>query len=134
MRCTDCGIERWKLHRHHILPKSQGGGDGDNLVAICANCHEDRHGGPNTDTLPWQLGHTPEATAKRSASMLKLWADPEYRTRQHASRVAAQTPENRARKRVSILRFWDENPEQRAKHGAVVSLGRRRQLAKDKPP
>ena len=86
MRCDDCGVERWKLDRHHIIPKSQGGSnETPNVINICANCHQDRHGGPNTDTLPWLLSQTPEAQAKRAATMRHHWTDPAFRTKQAVS-------------------------------------------------
>jgi hypothetical protein len=35
-----------KLHHHHILPRSQGGKDTtDNLITLCAACHDGEHRG-----------------------------------------------------------------------------------------
>ena len=129
MRCTDCGIDRWKLHRHHIVPKSQGGADdSENVVAICANCHEDRHGGLRTDSLPWQLAHTPEAKAKRSATFRRLWQDPAYRSRMLEARRAkgSHSAENNARRGEGVRRtFASRSPEQRAEHGRKIADSKR---------
>jgi HNH endonuclease len=97
MKCEDCGTERWKLHRHHIIPKSLGGlDDPSNIKCLCANCHEDRHrdGAHKANTL----AHTPEAKAKRAASLKRRWKDLDYRAQQHESRKqvwADHTPEKR---------------------------------------
>jgi hypothetical protein len=88
--CADCGTERPKLHRHHVVPRSQGGSDDqDNIILICANCHEDRHGGPHGGTS----SHTAEARAKLGDSMRRRWQNPEYR----AKIAASWTPTRRAR-------------------------------------
>ena len=121
--CEDCGIERWKLHRHHIKPKSQGGADeGPNVVRICANCHEDRHraGG---DSEPWRLAHTPEANAKRAASMRLRWADPGYRERVMAARAAGYAdPEVQAKKGAAVRRaIAAKTPEERADWARRIS-------------
>lgn len=120
--CSDCGIERWKLHRHHVIPKSQGGSnDEGNLVRICANCHEDRHG-PNGEVEPWRLANTPEARAKRSESMRRLWADPEFREKMVAIRRQQFTPEVRQRMGAGVQRaLREQSPEQRAEHGRKIS-------------
>lgn len=50
--CQICAVERRWLHRHHIIPKSHGGSnDPSNLTEMCANCHEDEHGGPFGGTV-----------------------------------------------------------------------------------
>lgn len=32
------------LHKHHLLPRSRGGGDGRNLILLCSCCHAEIHG------------------------------------------------------------------------------------------
>ena len=41
-RCFICGYDNQHvLQQHHIVPRRHGGDDGeDNLVTLCANCHE----------------------------------------------------------------------------------------------
>lgn len=45
--CERCGAERSHLHRHRIIPGSEGGEYVEgNIALICANCHEDEHRSP----------------------------------------------------------------------------------------
>jgi len=119
--CHDCGRSRPWLHFHHIVPKSQGGSDDpENLIEICANCHEDRHGGPYGGLQGGsRMAHTPEAIAKRRASLLRRWQDPEYR----AKHVAAMREGIKKRDNVALAEklrtIW--TPEKRAAHGAHIS-------------
>lgn len=41
-RCFICGEDHEKvLQQHHIVPKSHGGSDDpENIVTVCANCHQ----------------------------------------------------------------------------------------------
>ena len=40
--CEICGVQAVDLH--HILYKSQGGGDEvDNIIALCRQCHDKAH-------------------------------------------------------------------------------------------
>lgn len=43
--CKICGFDdKDCLHRHHIIPKSQGGSDDEsNIIVLCANCHAKVH-------------------------------------------------------------------------------------------
>jgi len=47
--CQDCGAQGGyagdvELHAHHITPKSQGGThEPENLITLCASCHNDQH-------------------------------------------------------------------------------------------
>ena len=44
-RCQDCGAAK-DLQVHHMKPRSQLGGDvTQNLITLCADCHQKRHGG-----------------------------------------------------------------------------------------
>jgi 5-methylcytosine-specific restriction endonuclease McrA len=44
-RCQDCGSSK-DLHVHHLAKRSKFGDDAsDNLIALCASCHRERHGG-----------------------------------------------------------------------------------------
>ena len=43
-RCQMCGQWNVKLHAHHIVPVSQGGGTSpENLAAVCESCHTRIH-------------------------------------------------------------------------------------------
>jgi len=43
-RCCDCGGKVFRMHTHHITPKSQGGSDdADNLITLCPYHHAKRH-------------------------------------------------------------------------------------------
>src|SRR5436190_608703 len=86
--CRRCGTERPWLHTHHIKPRCEGGTDEpENLLRVCSNCHEDLHGGPCGGTDRGRLAHTPEARAKKSASLRRYYADPANRERLRANRV-----------------------------------------------
>jgi uncharacterized protein (DUF983 family) len=40
-RCVFCGEDNQSvLHQHHIIPRRFNGGEKDNLLTLCANCHE----------------------------------------------------------------------------------------------
>lgn len=79
--CKRCGVVRW-LHRHHIVPRSEGGSnDPSNIESICANCHEDAHGGPVGGKLRGGLGNSPASLAKKAETMRRRWADPEMRAK-----------------------------------------------------
>jgi 5-methylcytosine-specific restriction endonuclease McrA len=44
-RCQDCGSSK-DLQVHHLVKRSKLGDDIlDNLIALCASCHMQRHGG-----------------------------------------------------------------------------------------
>jgi len=46
MRCELCGSGK-NLQRHHIIPRSKGGGDNlSNLMTVCVDCHSKIHGRP----------------------------------------------------------------------------------------
>jgi len=39
-RCERCGRTKGRLTMHHIMPRSEGGGDNvENLAALCRKCH-----------------------------------------------------------------------------------------------
>jgi DNA-binding CsgD family transcriptional regulator len=86
--CAICGTERPWLHRHHLKPRSEGGTDADGIVRICANCHEDIHGGPCGGLARGRLANTPEARAKKADALRRRWGDAEYRERMLAKRRA----------------------------------------------
>jgi len=45
-KCQECGTKEGKLHVHHIVFRSNGGTNSpDNLIALCADCHEKVHRG-----------------------------------------------------------------------------------------
>lgn len=49
-QCVECGEPDFRvLVLHHIIPKSEGGGNSeDNLTTLCENCHVRRHFGDST--------------------------------------------------------------------------------------
>jgi hypothetical protein len=62
-----------------------------------------------------RAGHTPEAKAKRSASMLRIWSDPDARARRLAAiRARAASPEYRSKMAVASADAWA-----RRKAGAI---------------
>jgi len=126
--CERCGVERPKLHRHHLLPKALGGADdGDNLVRLCSNCHEDYHHDPTKpEHYPWRLAHTPDAKAKRSATFRRLWQDPTYRTKMLEARQAkgSYAPEVVARRVAATQRWYAENPEAVKARNAKIAASR----------
>jgi transcriptional regulator len=117
-RCERCGVERWKRHRHHKVPKSRGGSeDSENIEFLCANCHDEhRPGTPNgTDTMT----HTPQARARRSASLTRRWADPEKRERLMGSRAKqvrsnGATPEEIRERNERVIALRGEGWTQQA--------------------
>ncbi len=42
--CVVCGSTE-NLEQHHVIPRSQGGGEEGNLVMLCRECHRKRHAG-----------------------------------------------------------------------------------------
>lgn len=90
--CSKCGIERDSIHRHHIVPRSRGGTDeAANIQLLCANCHEDIHGGSyGGPSLHRAHSNTPEANAKRASSMRRAWAEGRFAAR------PPRTPEQEA--------------------------------------
>ena len=48
--CQLCGSTQGKLHAHHVVWSSQGGGDNpENLLTLCAKCHEKVHSNEKID-------------------------------------------------------------------------------------
>lgn len=128
MQCADCGVNRTSLHQHHIIPRSQGGPDTpENLVGLCSNCHEDRHGGSLGGSLRGLHSQTEEARAKRSATMKAHWADPEFRARGEA---ALRSPEKRAKGSAAQKALW-EDPEYRTRITEAINQPEARRAAVD---
>lgn len=125
--CNRCGAGPRGLHTHHKCPRSQGGTDDPtNIEKLCANCHEDEHGGPMGGSLGNAAAHTPEAKAKRSATLKRLWQDPTYR-RQHSEgrkRAWAADPERRQRTSELIRRWYVENPEAASERAQKIAAAR----------
>jgi 5-methylcytosine-specific restriction endonuclease McrA len=43
-KCRMCGRSEGLADVHHIIKRSQGGGDDmDNLITLCRNCHNKQH-------------------------------------------------------------------------------------------
>ena len=61
-RCEGCGYRAVKLHVHHIHPLADGGSrlERTNLEALCAACHNRKHGGervqPSGETVRAVVG------------------------------------------------------------------------------
>lgn len=50
-RCRACG-STWQVHRHHLVPRSQGGKTVEsNLALLCQSCHRAAH--ERTDDGRW---------------------------------------------------------------------------------
>lgn len=86
--CERCGTQRPWLHRHHVKPKHQGGTDEDGIALLCANCHEDEHGGP----MVGQRVRAERRRAKREASvpaetLRRLYVDEGLSVRQIAKKL-----------------------------------------------
>lgn len=76
--CERCAAHRNWLHKHHLVLQCEGGTDADGILMICANCHEDVHGGPMGGDSVRHRRHNPEINARRAEAMKRRWADPEY--------------------------------------------------------
>ncbi len=114
--CVDCGATRTNLHSHHLVPRSEGGGnDPANLVGLCANCHEDRHGGAVGGRLRGKNKNSVEAREKRRLAALARWADPETRARMTA---ALHSPMAKARRAAGIAR-WRSEPANAEREAAI---------------
>jgi len=121
--CQDCGVFRKHLHKHHLKFKTEGGTDADGVVMICANCHEDRHGGIIGGSLRGRLSNSPEARAKRSASLKAWWSDPTNRARMSEKRKAMWRTRDRQKQSEVMKAIW--TPEKRALHSEIVSRAQR---------
>ena len=122
--CQDCGTFRKYLHKHHIVPKSQGGSDAaDNLVALCANCHEDRHGGS------FHKAVSEKSRNKHGKRLRRMWRDPKFRARMiRVFKTRETTAETRRQRSVRMKAKWQE-PEYRGK----ISIARRKYWASAPP-
>src|SRR5208337_4216178 len=113
-KCADCGIERPYLHTHHIVPRSKGGTDDpSNLVKLCANCHENRHGGS------FHLAVSNQSRRSHSDRLKRLWADAEFRARMSQSfrNRKPRSAEALAKQSIKEKALWLD-PEYRAKQSA----------------
>src|SRR5579863_1768858 len=119
--CQKCGCGRRWLHRHHIVPKSKGGSDdAKNILQICANCHEDEHGGMFGGPLGGnRTAHTPEAKAKRSATMRAKWKDPKYRSKHLAALKRGLKKVDQSEKARKVRAAW--TPQRRAAQAKRLS-------------
>ena len=116
--CADCKIHRKALHKHHLKPKSEGGTDADGIIYICANCHEDRHGGLLGGNIRGRLAQSPEAQLKRSLSLKEYWSDPTNRAKQGERLKESWKTRDRQKMSDEMKRIW--TPERRALHGEIV--------------
>jgi len=102
--CHDCGKFRRSLHRHHLKPRSKGGTDADGTVLLCANCHEDRHGGCFANEV------SPASRLKHSRNLKKKWRDPKFRARgianMHKVQKISHSPENKAKRGKAMKNLW----------------------------
>lgn len=128
--CHDCGTQRNWLHRHHLVPRSEGGNnDPSNIIRICANCHEDRHGGPCGGTSRGRLSATPEAREKKAKTFKRLWSEPEYRERQRLGRENKSWTVEANAKRALAMNRLAKDPAYRAK----LSESQKRRRANETP-
>ena len=121
--CKLCGVFRKHLHKHHVKPRSKGGTDADGVLMLCANCHEDQHGGTFGGSLKGGLANSPEARAKKSLKSKAYWADPTNRARR--SELMKEMWKTRDRKKQSevMRKIW--TPEKRALHSEIASKAQR---------
>ena len=64
--CVYCGISKSSIqyHVHHIVKKSQAGGDvPENLICLCPNCHERAHNKVVNDQPPITINDLREMLA-----------------------------------------------------------------------
>lgn len=63
-RCQRCSAANVGLHVHHIVPRKQGGSDDpDNLITLCAQCHQREHSSRTMET-PDQLSRPMESRVR----------------------------------------------------------------------
>ena len=110
-KCKDCGTFRKSLHKHHLKPRSKGGTDKDGVVYICANCHEDRHGGTYANEV------SEKSRKRHSRNLRKKWKDPKWRKKmikiiRKAQKISLQ-PEHNAKRGKASKRIWSD-PNYRA--------------------
>jgi hypothetical protein len=117
--CSDCGVFRRWLHGHHLKPRIEGGQDADGKIRICANCHEDRHGGPFGGILRGRTSATPAARRKKSKTLRKLWQDPEYRRKTLAGQEKARPNRDNQAIGAKIAATW--TPERRAAQSKLIT-------------
>lgn len=127
--CEECGVARQYLHRHHIVPRYKGGGDEpENIKRLCANCHEDVHGGPFGGTIGPRASASPEARRKKSVSGKAAWAagryanrkprSPEAEARRAAAAVAARRALDPEKEAIRARRSADARRATAAKRNA----------------
>lgn len=118
--CEKCGAHRKSLHKHHWKLQSEGGTDADGISWLCANCHEDEHGGPCGGGGNHRLSQTPTANLKRSISCTLLWGDVDHRRRVLEGQAKARTDGKRDDKAIGrkVAAAW--TPERRAAHADVL--------------
>jgi hypothetical protein len=68
--CQVCKLRNKKLRTHHILYKSKGGTDAvDNLITVCADCHNDENHKPGGVLYKWMQTHKAVKLYKEPAFM-----------------------------------------------------------------
>ena len=125
-RCSDCNTERKWLHKHHLKLQSSGGTDADGVVYLCANCHEDRHGGPCGGQGRGRLAHSKAAQIKRAQTLKLLWSDPKYRAKQIRSRKHAWKTRDRSAQAQVMANIW--TPTKRRQHSAMMTKIQRKRI------
>ena len=92
-KCALCKTKRLSLHSHHIIPKFKGGNnDKENLIDICANCHQDIHHIKGME--PWLVSQNPETNKKRSVALKKAWANGAF-TQERNEKVSKSMTDNK---------------------------------------
>lgn len=73
-QCRNCNTRNTELHVHHIVPKSQGGGDQlDNLITLCKPCHTNLHKGLWTLNLKGKLKSKAKTAATHTATICSMF-------------------------------------------------------------
>lgn len=130
--CERCANQRNWLHKHHVKLQCDGGTDSDGLLWLCANCHEDVHGGPMGGDSVKHRRQSAEARQKRAESLQRYWASPEavQDREERRRRALARTPEQEAaRLAAATAARLKISPKREAERAAASAATRRRQAS-----
>jgi len=125
--CEVCSTFRKWLHKHHEKLQVEGGKDEDGTRLVCANCHEDIHGGPCGGVERGRTSLSPSARKKKAVAAARLWNDPKYRKKVAAGQRRAIKKKDYKAIGRKIAAAW--TPERRKAHAKLLSRIKRKQLA-----
>lgn len=118
-KCQACG-SAIQLQAHHIIPVSIGGTDSiDNGIALCAECHADRHPDmPRNLFLIKSKGHLTDASEKLFQFNVRVLPD----TVVKVARLTAQRGVSQGAIVAEAIRLLD-NAQNIGRHRACAQLG-----------